>query len=285
MTIAICYVSPEGVVLGADSTSSAIVSPGGFHYFNYNQKLFEIGEDGTLGVLTWGLGGLGGESYRRMFADLADDIKANAPTGLQDIADIMAPAIQMCKALGAKLPFDPTAAPPAPGARTKDEEDRFQELKRGLVVGFCIAGYVLPSRDPEAFEVIFDPLGTAQPVPTRIQVNNHKFWGAPKIIQRLIFGIDDEMKASILSSAQWTGSQGDLDNIVKNHTLSHPIVPIRDAIDFVHSCIYSTIKALKFSNLSQICGGPIELAVVTTDRRFRWVRHKEWDVAITDGGI
>jgi hypothetical protein len=31
------------------------------------------------------------------------------------------------------------------------------------------------------------------------------------------------------------------------------------------------------------CGGPIEIAVITTDRRFRWVRHKDWDVAIAEG--
>ena len=54
-------------------------------------------------------------------------------------------------------------------------------------------------------------------------------------------------------------------------------------IDFVHACIASTIKAMKFSNLAQICGGPIEIAVITTDRRFRWVRHKEWDAAISEG--
>jgi len=58
---------------------------------------------------------------------------------------------------------------------------------------------------------------------------------------------------------------------------------MRDAIDFVHSCISSTIKTLKFSHLSQTCGGPIEIAVITTDRDFRWVRHKEWDAAIKEG--
>jgi hypothetical protein len=34
VTIATCYVSPEGVVLGADSTST-VGTPGNFHYFNY----------------------------------------------------------------------------------------------------------------------------------------------------------------------------------------------------------------------------------------------------------
>jgi hypothetical protein len=62
------------------------------------------------------------------------------------------------------------------------------------------------------------------------------------------------------------------------------MLPIREAIDFVHACVSSTIKAMKFStSLAQICGGPIEIAVITTDRRFRWVRHKDWDVAIAEG--
>ena len=186
--------------------------------------------------------------------------------------------------LAAKPPFDPNAATPDPNARTQDEETKFQELKRGLVVGFCIAGYLPPSRTPEAWEVIFDPLASGQPTPTQIPMNNQRFWGAPKIIQRLILGADDDVKQSILTSGKWTGTDADLNNLLQTHALAHPIVPIRDAIDFVYGCIYSTIKALKFSNFSQICGGPIEIAVITADRRFRWVRHKEWDAAISDGG-
>lgn len=46
MTIAACYVSNEGVVFGADSTSSFMTSEGLRHY-NNEQKLFEIGEMGS----------------------------------------------------------------------------------------------------------------------------------------------------------------------------------------------------------------------------------------------
>ena len=106
---------------------------------------------------------------------------------------------------------------------------------------------------------------------------------APKMFQRLIQGCDDALKADILSSGHWTGTIQDLNALVANHALSHPIVPIRDAIDFVHACITSTIKAFKFSSMAPICGGPIELAVITTDRDFRWVKHKTWDAAITEG--
>ena len=54
-----------------------MLTPGNFRYFNYNQKVFEIGDPGTgtLGVVTWGLGGLGELSYRTLLALLADDLK------------------------------------------------------------------------------------------------------------------------------------------------------------------------------------------------------------------
>ena len=43
-------------MLGADSTST-YPSLSGPHYYNHAQKLFEIGEDSTVGIVTWGLGG------------------------------------------------------------------------------------------------------------------------------------------------------------------------------------------------------------------------------------
>jgi hypothetical protein len=36
----------------------------------------------------------------------------------------------------------------------------------------------------------------------------------------------------------------------------------------------STIKAMKFSNFPQTCGGPIEIAVISSDRRFRWCQRR-----------
>lgn len=171
--------------------------------------------------------------------------------------------------------------PPLPDARTEDDEKAMAALHNDWYVGFCIAGYVLPNRKPQAFEVGFRVSMAAAQVPAPLTTTS--LWGAPSIIFRLLLGFDGEARQSLLDSPKWTGTEADLDKIIYQNALSHPILPIRDAIDFVHTCIYSTIKALKFSSWSQICGGPIELAVITTDRHFRWVRHKEWDAGITEG--
>jgi hypothetical protein len=296
VTIAVCYMSPEGVVFGADSTSSAVVSPGGFHYFNHNQKLFELGVDSTLAVLTWGLGGLGPVSHRSLIASLSDDLRNTPPAGVAEVAHrwadrfwpaystspVLSQQFGLCRALAAKPPFDPSSGAQPAGRRTKAEEAKFQELRRQLVVGFCVGGYVLPDRTPCAYEIIFDPLKN-RPMPSEIPQCTQRWWGAPNVIQRLLFGVDDGLRKRILSSGKWNGTAAELEQIVDQQKWLHPILPIRDAIDFVHACIFSTIKAMKFSNFSQICGGPIEIGVITSDRPFRWVRHKDWDVAITEG--
>jgi hypothetical protein len=279
MTIAMCSVTPEGVVLGADSTMS-VASPKGFHYLNFNQKLFEIGKDSTLGVVTWGLGGLN-KSYRTLLAQLADDLRSNPATTVEDVAQRwadflwpmysadLAPHIQRLQQLMAQA------------TRSAAEDEEMKNLKRGLVVGFCIGGHIEPDRQPKAYELIFDPLATAKPTPQE-QKTILKWWGAPNPIMRLINAMDQELKDEILNSGGWSKTPADLDAVCQKHALRIPVLPIRDAVDLVHGCISSTIKAMKFSDLPQICGGPIEIAVITTDRHFRWVKHKAWDAAILE---
>jgi ABC-type siderophore export system fused ATPase/permease subunit len=56
LTIAACLLTPGGVVLGADSTTTiSVVTHDGSvspHYFEHAQKLFEVGEGSTIGAVT-----------------------------------------------------------------------------------------------------------------------------------------------------------------------------------------------------------------------------------------
>jgi hypothetical protein len=288
-------VTPEGVVLGADSTLSVLVSSSGqtgYHYYNHNQKLLEIGQESSLGIVTWGLGSLEGLSYRTLVALLADQLSTNLAhtTPLQAAQawiSLFFPKytatignVNEWTVLAGKAPYDPNAAQPHPTARTKDEEKRFQELKGALSVGFCIAGSAQPQRAPMAYAVIFQPTDTAPPTASPLAPGQFSFWGAPNMIERLIWGRDSQLRVDIKASGKWGGTDPELDVLLNKHFLAHGPLPIRDAIDFVHACIYSTIKGIKFSNLPQTCGGPIELAVITTDRNFRWVKHKSFDEAV-----
>jgi hypothetical protein len=149
--------SPEGVVLGADSTSTATVPDGAgafaHHYLDYNQKLFELGDDpetATLAALTWGWGSFAASSHRTLLAQLVDSFDTAKPTSVDDIARLFSAqlwaaysadlAVQMFKTLDLKPAYDATAIPPDPDARTEQEERVVARFRRDLVVGFCIGG-------------------------------------------------------------------------------------------------------------------------------------------------
>lgn len=253
--------------------------------------MFEVGENSGLGILTWGAGSLSSCSHRTIIADFADALKSKPAKTVGEAMSRWIDAFfkiykadDLVKLLGdldSKSAFNVLTAP-ASTMRTKQEEDVYTALQRNLIIGFCMGGRAGGTRTPEAFEVVFEPLA-GRPSPVQIPLGKYRFWGVPNMADRLISGTDMGIRESILNSPFWTGSEADFDAVLAKHVLSHPILPIRDAIDFVHTCIHSTIKALKFSAYNQICGGPIEIAAVTTDRPFRWVRHKKWDAALLEG--
>jgi hypothetical protein len=193
------------------------------------------------------------------------------------------PAVQRAQLLAAKTAHDP-AASPATTMRTQDEEEELVNLSDSLVVGFCIAGYVLPDREPDAWIMVFQPTSPATVV--RAAKNELHCWGMPHVMNRLLYGVDDEIVDSIVASGKWNDTPAMLVQILEKHRLNpRAYLPLRDAVDYVHSAIYCTIKAMKFSTRPQVCGGPIEIAVISSDRKFRWVRHKEWDAAIEEGAM
>ena len=104
----------------------------------------------------------------------------------------------------------------------------------------------------------------------------------PNIVDRVILGIDPNAFSEICNSDLWHGGPEELIELVKGSMLGTPSqLPLREAIDWVYSSIYTTIKSMKFSHMPPVCGGPVEVALVTSDRPFRWVKHKSLDEAVT----
>jgi hypothetical protein len=275
MTIAACYLSPEGVVFGADSTTTL-----GNHYYNHAQKIFEIGEASTLGVVIWGLGGLGEYSYRTLIHEFGRSLHAQPAPDVLDIANRFGQAFWSQFTQRMAQPIQRYQQLVAQAQLSQTEAQEKESLFRTLSGGFCIGGNLHHDPTPRAFVISYNPAmqsANVQALPMHVPM----FWGQPNLIQRLAAGIDEELFRDILQSGRWNGTAQDLLNLVNQRRLAIPgVVPIREAIDWVHASLYSTIKAMKFSQLAPACGGPIEIAVITTDRTFRWVRHKTFDAAI-----
>ena len=207
--------------------------------------------------------GLTSMSYRTLLARLADTFQTSPPTSVIEVAQRLTDAFwpaylgfslkQRFDQLCAKRDYNPAAAA-NPNARSAEEQKEYAGLSALLVVGFCIAGYVLPDRAPELAHVTFDP-AAGKPTSQPGGQEGSLWWGVPNIISRLIHGADHNLRTAILSSGHWSGTPADLDAVIQQQTLMHGPLPIRDAVDYVHACIYTTIKAMKFSSMPQVCGG------------------------------
>src|SRR5260370_14472787 len=186
MTIAACYLSPEGVVFGADSTTGL-----GNRYFNYAQKIFEIEESpSTLGLVVWGLGGLGDLSYRTLVRRFAEHNYYQATADVQDIANGFGQFFwqEYMTRMGQHiLRFHQLGAL----AKLTDEQQKEREnLARDLSGGFCLGGNLGHDPTPQAFVISYNPgmsAAVVQPLPMHLPM----FWGQPNLIQRLASGIDE----------------------------------------------------------------------------------------------
>lgn len=284
MTIAACYLSPEGVVFGSDSTTTVFVrqhggAPGENHYFDFGQKIFEIGKESTLGIVTWGLGGFPDTSYRTLFAEFADELKGIPPASVEDAARKW--ATKFWSVYDAKLrPFLDALKK---GRATMKRKQSIDTFISNMTVGFCLGGTAESARQPTAYEMEFSLLSGGAPSPEPLESGQTIFRGMPNLVNRMIHGIDSALIDRILSSTHWKGTDKDLFEVIRQSVLGQPArMPLREAIDWVYSCIKSTIKAMKFSHLAPMCGGPVEIAIVTSDRPFRWVKHKKMDAAIME---
>jgi hypothetical protein len=163
MTIAACYVSGEGVVLGADSATTVRVAgrgPGAEqsdHHFQNTQKVFEIGEKSTLGIVTWGMGNLGDISHRTLIALFADSLRQSSASTMNEVAEqwnayfwnaylqTMQPEVQRARGLLGL------------GQPTDAEREELRALRAALSGGFCVGGYLPHERKPQTYVLHYDP--------------------------------------------------------------------------------------------------------------------------------
>ena len=280
MTLAACYVAREGVVFGADSTNTLATS-NSERFYDFGQKVLEVGKGSHLGVISWGRATFPSMSNRELIARFADSLPST-PVSVEKAATLWRDFFwrQYVRDFHEEI----LAVHEIDEKTLLSDRDRRRrkELVSGRHGGFCIGGIAPPNREPAAFFFQFSPTPVA-PELTRVPKNQIVYWGQYTMLNRLLFSVDQGVLERIANSGKWTGTERELASIVTEDNPFPPYdLPLRDAIDWVHSAIQITIKAMKFSRIEPYCGGPIEIAVVTADRPFRWVRHKPLDSAIEE---
>ncbi len=262
MTIAAAYLTSEGVILGTDSTTIISTAQGSVsQVLNYAQKLFEVGESSRFATCTWGAGKIVDISHRTLVASLGDQLDLNKAT-VKEAANTL---------------LEIVAKEYGDGKTT------------GGVVGYCLGGWIPETHVPECYYVTFE-VGK-KPKLESLPLGQAQFFGCPEFFTRVFHGYDTTLPNTLLGNLKRIlGIKEDEFEKAFNKAFREaaaPLVavgfkdlPIREAIDFIHTYLHITIKAFKFRFGVPICGGPIEIAFVSTDRKFRWVCHKSFERAI-----
>lgn len=270
------------MVLGADSTTTlSFPDRRAPVYLDHAQKLFQVGPEGsTVGLVTWGQGELGQYSHRTVAALFGELIAARGLDDIQVAAGALGELVWEEYAGAYDDYIRRVSELIAEGPDLDHEQDReFQNIVHAFTGGYCVGGRLRPADRCRAFEVSWDPRQNSALV-REVRQETPVMWGVPHFMDRLIFGIDSSVVARIANSERWTGTHDELYDLVASHPLIRPrSLPIREAIDWIHTCIHTTIRGIKFASLPHSCGGPIEIGVITTDRPFRWVLHKPMDAA------
>ena len=267
MTIATGLLAHDGVVLGADSTVTVSDAQGRMrHLFAGGQKVFQLGMDRHYGFLLFGPLAFGTRSYRDLLVEFDASLGPDNPP-LRELAERF-------------LAFAWERWPDA----TDDPDLEFPASPgTGLMIGGigdsdrrCSFAYlhsmVKEADDRQALLHITQPGGFI-------------FDGCPSPASRLVYGFDDVAWSIVSPFIPGDQQQAILDQLQapsEFRAAPSPTLPLRDALDYVHWIVYSTIKYYKFTELPTVCGGKVELACVTSDRGFRWITHKSLDWSIGD---
>jgi hypothetical protein len=270
MTIAAAYLTSEGVVLGADSatTVAATVQEGAgaevVQLLNHAQKVFEVGQPkrSRIALCTYGFGLLGDTSHRTIAARLADRVD-NEKTTIEEAAKILSEVVQPL----------------------------ISHIPEGQSVGYFVGGHDPETHDPACSQVLFQA-GKSAHVES-MPIGEVRFAGAPDVFHRIFRGYDQHLPRVL--GEELRRAMPDLPDMFGDEfarvfesvsaqfvAIGTKDIPIREAIDYVDTYVRITIKAFKFRYGPPLCGGPVEIGFVTTDRPFRWARHKPFTSAVQE---
>lgn len=274
MTIAISGNFTEGVVLGADSAASYIrPRPCGkppvsgcdnaiqsvTQVYNGAQKIYHIGRDpveSPYAGMIYGASHFAGRHWRNIFADKQMDFSA-CKTAQEALDQFINHLKLLCT--------------------DKDRPDG----------GVFFCGFGSDDLGVRSYKIDMKSLKSEE------FASGVVAWdGITVVVQQLFHGMNDRthgMLNNFIGKATMDviGSDGkatkinvlpQILDIVRNSVPRiglDPDMPIRDAIDYVHFLVYSTVKHFKFTHAEPVCGGDVELAIVTRDRGFRRIKTKE----------
>jgi hypothetical protein len=244
----------DGIVLGAESMTQLIANVPGkppqlVKAYENAQKLFHIGEDLPIGLLTYGIGNIGRRSVESFAHEFSrQEVARKDPrVNVEDTARRFYTFIQgnYVQAFGALPPEQQPA------------------------MGFIVAGYSYGEHFATVQEFVL-PKST-EPVSVGPQESVGASWrGVSVPFTRLMFGLDPTVEKTLREKGC---KEAELQQL--KATLSTLVafdgMPLSDAVGYCKFIIQTTIGWCKYALGQAACGGPIRLATITPGAGFEWI--------------
>jgi hypothetical protein len=268
VSVAVVVKVSEGLVLGADSAATIRgrrEGPQGIQegvlktYFNA-RKLLQIGKF-PIGVLTWGAAFIGPRTIESLVREFEyerkwqDDLVRGARFQVRECAE------ELCKYLS--------------GIHAEEFGDQAESHS---IVGVIVAGYSGGGFAPEIWRFVLPFDSGGQIHDQRPDVDGKPSFGASwfgqtDAIVRLHFGRDNRAIGVISEKFGIPADQVSEALQPLEYQIPFFVMPLQDAIEYANYVLSVATGRYRFMVGPELCGGAIEIAVITPEE-FKWVSRK-----------
>lgn len=274
MTICVAVKVAEGLVLAADSTiivQGPIATPNGqqtgiIQTFEFANKVTRI-KDYPVGVMRWGIDSINSRSIHSLIMEFEHGYKRCGENDGYTVHQIVGDLISFIHAR-----YD--AAFPSGSGKP--------------ILGLFVGGFSNKSFFADEFKYDFSadstPIVVRQNTPYGVPDFGANWYGMTDALVRLFQGYDVDALNELVRRgvdpqiiSQWITDQVPALKIVFD------AMPLQDAVDFAEYAVQLVIGRFRFGQGLPLCGGDIDIAVITPDR-FRWSKIKKWGIK-DDGKI
>ncbi len=265
MTICVVVKVAEGLVLAADSaaTLQGIIAgkPAGvLQLFEFANKIARI-KDYPIGVMSWGLGSISDRSIQSLIMEWEYNYKNKKNNAQYTVQKVGQDLLTFLKKRYNK-------AYPPKGDRP--------------LLGLFVGGY--SARQFFADEYTYEFPASKRLERQRPDTSGGRpdfgtnWFGLTDALERLIKGYDPTALNELVNrGADQAIVQKWVDDSVSELPLVFDGMPIQDAVDFANYAVQLTIGRFRFGPGPPLCGGDIDIAVITPDA-FEWAERKRWSI-------
>ncbi|MBS1992307.1 MAG: hypothetical protein JSS83_17410 [Cyanobacteria bacterium SZAS LIN-3] len=272
MTITVTVKVSSGVVLAADSASSVFIDEAPltpFKVYNGTFKLFNVIPGAPVGLVTSGINNLGdftlAQQIDRFWAELSRP-SDNRPRGQNDRARFNPKDFTMADLADRLKTFLFTGC----------FNSAYPSVQTRPVLSVVLSGYSTDKSTPEIYTIeavrdrLVGPTLSQAPITTT---------GLDEPIRRLLYGVPVGLDGLLIEAGLPPAEVGQFLGALASRSYANihqKNMPLASAIELAEYLVDTVIKYEHFSPMAPQVGGPVDIATITRNDGFQWVKRKKF---------